>query len=182
VFFRTIVTRYRVYLWGFACLDYSLDVLISWTRKLSSHNSFFPHLHLTLYLNVSMQSCMCILTITCNLSAPRVGFPPLGGRTLILCKWNVPPLGELCLYTPGWDVSPHGSVNIDLPTGLSRQSYMNWNSPLQDLPRSETMLYCRDFPSQGPDFAAPWRDVPPLGTEHESNSIVVIFPSRRLNL
>ena len=25
--------RYKVYIWGFSCLDYSLDVLVSWSRK-----------------------------------------------------------------------------------------------------------------------------------------------------
>ena len=37
--------RYKVYLWGFSCLDYPFDILISWIRQLSLYNWFCRHLH-----------------------------------------------------------------------------------------------------------------------------------------
>ena len=40
---------YMVYIWRFPCLDYPLDVLILWIRKLNSHNWFWPLIHLIHY-------------------------------------------------------------------------------------------------------------------------------------
>ena len=35
--------RHNVYIWRFSCLDYSFDVLVSWSRKLSLYNWLYPH-------------------------------------------------------------------------------------------------------------------------------------------
>jgi len=52
--------RYKVYLWGFSYLDYSLNILISWIRNLSLYNWFCQHLHLMFYLTPHcMFECAC---------------------------------------------------------------------------------------------------------------------------
>jgi len=38
--------RQKVYIWGFPCLDYSFDVLVSWDRTLSVYNHFCLHSYL----------------------------------------------------------------------------------------------------------------------------------------
>ena len=38
--------RQKVYIWGFPCLDYSFDVLVSWERNLSVYNHFCLQLDL----------------------------------------------------------------------------------------------------------------------------------------
>ena len=43
--------RYMVYTRGFHCLDYPLDVLISWSWRLSLYNWFFLYLHYTHTIN-----------------------------------------------------------------------------------------------------------------------------------
>ena len=94
--------------------------------------------------------------------------PHSGGRTPILCWWDVPPLGESCLYTPRRDVPPHESVNTYLFTGFSQLSYGNWDLLLRDFSRSKNGRCCRDYPSQRSGFIAPWLDVLPLGSKYKS--------------
>ena len=43
--------RCMVYRWGFSCLDYPHDILISWIQRLSLYNWYFLHLHYTYTVN-----------------------------------------------------------------------------------------------------------------------------------
>ena len=94
---------------------------------------------------------------------------------------DVSPLGESCSYTPKWDVPQHASVNADWPMGFSRSSCRNRDPLWRDLPRSEIGLCYRNFPLLEAGFVAPWRDVLLLRSKCESNSVVEIFPSWKLN-
>jgi len=51
--------RYKVHIWGFSCLDYSFDVLISQIGNLALYN-WFCHIYFTYYLLAC--SCMFVLT------------------------------------------------------------------------------------------------------------------------
>jgi len=54
--------RYMVYRWGFPYLDYPLDVLISWIRRLSLYNWFCLHLHFTydIYNSYMLDKCISL--------------------------------------------------------------------------------------------------------------------------
>jgi len=85
------------------------------------------------------------------------------------------------LYTPRRDVLPHRCVNADVLTGLSRRSYGTEILHCRIIPAERPDSIAENSPSQRPDFAASWRDVPLLKSKCESKSIIGISPSRRLN-
>ena len=49
--------RFKVSLWGFSCLDYHLDILISWIHNLSLYNWFC--LHFLYLIPHCMLVCVC---------------------------------------------------------------------------------------------------------------------------
>ena len=50
--------EHMVYIWGFSCLDYPLNVSISWIQSLSLYNWFYPYLYLSHAW--CLFACLCI--------------------------------------------------------------------------------------------------------------------------
>jgi len=73
--------RYKVYIWGFSCLDYTFNVLISWIGKLGLYNWFF-HIYFTWCHIVC--SCLSLLTIRFSIHTFRFEF--IGTRVVFYAR------------------------------------------------------------------------------------------------
>ena len=63
---------HKVYRWGFPCLDYSFDVLVSWSHKLSLYNCFCLYSILLVYR--FYQFLWCFLSLGNNLGYMNSGY------------------------------------------------------------------------------------------------------------
>jgi len=96
---------------------------------------------------------MCILTTSCSLSALRVEFPLLGGKTLILRCWGMPPLEELCLCTIRGDVPCEVLTQINLWVSLGLSTGTEFT--VVGFPPLGDQNLMQGFPLQSSDFVTP---------------------------
>jgi len=89
--------RCMVYRWGFSCLDYPLEVSISWIYLLSPYN-WFCHIYLSYYLMPHSYSCVIVLTTRFSMHTLLFRFTDT--RVLILTHhlaFTTPLVGEFWL-------------------------------------------------------------------------------------
>jgi len=140
--------RYKVYIWGFSCLKFFFDVLISWIGNLSLYN-WFCHIYFTYYLI----SCSCVSVLTTlffnaclyfEFIDTRVFIParhllfitPLVGQFLLPWIYMSRSWGLELVDSPGcWSEMCSGSVdhrqtiqNLFLPTPCSSLEFSFCNS------------------------------------------------------
>jgi len=79
------------YIWGFSCLDYSPDILYSWTRQLSLYNGFaysYIYWMRLIHLFISNSGCIHSVDGEVRYMVYRWGCSCLNYSLDVLISWN----------------------------------------------------------------------------------------------